>query len=155
MIVDDRRVICGSANLNDRSQVGDHDSEIAICIEDDDMVKSQMDGKPYMASRLATNWRRALMKGESVGESASLILSEHLGLLPSQPAFDKEADPHPSMLPVPIPHEDFSETQEDQMVADMLSDEFTQLWETRGRTNRAAFEKVFRCVSPSVDASIG
>ncbi|WWC65686.1 uncharacterized protein I303_108307 [Kwoniella dejecticola CBS 10117] len=33
MIVDDRRVICGSANLNDRSQVGDHDSEIAIVIE--------------------------------------------------------------------------------------------------------------------------
>lgn len=30
MIVDDRRVICGSANLNDRSQNGDHDSEIAI-----------------------------------------------------------------------------------------------------------------------------
>ena len=32
MIVDDRRVICGSANLNDRSQIGYHDSEIAICI---------------------------------------------------------------------------------------------------------------------------
>lgn len=30
MIVDDRRIICGSANLNDRSQNGDHDSEIAI-----------------------------------------------------------------------------------------------------------------------------
>jgi phospholipase D1/2 len=28
MIIDDRRVICGSANLNDRSQNGDHDSEI-------------------------------------------------------------------------------------------------------------------------------
>lgn len=32
MIVDDRRVIVGSANLNDRSQNGDHDSEIAIVI---------------------------------------------------------------------------------------------------------------------------
>ena len=32
MIVDDRRVICGSSNLNDRSQRGDHDSEIAIVI---------------------------------------------------------------------------------------------------------------------------
>jgi len=32
MIVDDRRAICGSANLNDRSQKGDHDSEIAILI---------------------------------------------------------------------------------------------------------------------------
>lgn len=32
MIVDDRRVICGSANINDRSMNGDHDSEIALVI---------------------------------------------------------------------------------------------------------------------------
>ena len=64
MIVDDRRVICGSANLNDRSQLGDHDSEIAVLIEDQDMVESMMDGKKYMASRLATTWRRQLMRGE-------------------------------------------------------------------------------------------
>jgi phospholipase D1/2 len=78
MIVDDRRVICGSANLNDRSQNGDHDSEIAIImgkllsasgnrklmpVEDDDFVESVMDGKKYMASRLATTWRRTLMRG--------------------------------------------------------------------------------------------
>jgi phosphatidylserine/phosphatidylglycerophosphate/cardiolipin synthase-like enzyme len=66
MIVDDRRVICGSANLNDRSQNGDHDSEIAILMEDQDMVESTMDGKKYMASRLATTWRRTLMRGESL-----------------------------------------------------------------------------------------
>ena len=65
MIVDDRRVICGSANLNDRSQNGDHDSEIAIVIEDSDMVESVMDGKKYMASRLASSWRRTLMRGEA------------------------------------------------------------------------------------------
>ena len=64
MIVDDRRVICGSANLNDRSQNGDHDSEIAVLIEDQDMVESMMDGKKYMASRLATTWRRTLMRGK-------------------------------------------------------------------------------------------
>ena len=66
MIVDDRRVICGSANLNDRSQKGDHDSEIALLMEDQDMVESVMDGKKYMASRLATTWRRTLMRGELV-----------------------------------------------------------------------------------------
>lgn len=63
MIVDDRRVVVGSANLNDRSQNGDHDSEIAVVIEDMDLVESQMDGKKYMASRLATQWRRTLMRG--------------------------------------------------------------------------------------------
>ena len=63
MIVDDRRVICGSANLNDRSQKGSHDSEIAIVIEDMDLVESVMDGKKYMAGKLATQWRRQLMRG--------------------------------------------------------------------------------------------
>jgi phospholipase D1/2 len=46
MIVDDRKVIMGSANLNDRSQKGDGDSEIALVIEDMDMIDSRMDGKP-------------------------------------------------------------------------------------------------------------
>ena len=34
MIVDDKRAICGSANINDRSLSGEGDSEIAICIEE-------------------------------------------------------------------------------------------------------------------------
>ncbi|KAF9996445.1 hypothetical protein BGZ79_009812 [Entomortierella chlamydospora] len=46
MIVDDRIVIYGSANLNDRSQMGNRDSEIAIYIKDTEMVNSTMDGKP-------------------------------------------------------------------------------------------------------------
>ena len=32
LIVDDERVILGSANLNDRSMRGYHDSELAICV---------------------------------------------------------------------------------------------------------------------------
>jgi len=32
MIVDDKRAICGSANINDRSLWGTGDSEIAVCI---------------------------------------------------------------------------------------------------------------------------
>ena len=33
MIVDDTKVILGSANINDRSMLGDRDSELAILIE--------------------------------------------------------------------------------------------------------------------------
>lgn len=33
MIVDDRLVICGSANINDRSMLGRRDSEIAVILE--------------------------------------------------------------------------------------------------------------------------
>lgn len=35
----------GSCNLNDRSQCGDRDSEIALYVEDKATVPSQMDGK--------------------------------------------------------------------------------------------------------------
>lgn len=35
-----------TANINDRSQVGFRDSEIAIIIEDTDMVTSRMNGEP-------------------------------------------------------------------------------------------------------------
>ena len=34
MIIDDKIVLCGSANINDRSMMGSRDSEIAVVIED-------------------------------------------------------------------------------------------------------------------------
>ena len=39
MIVDDHKVILGSANINDRSLLGERDSELAIIIEDEDLLK--------------------------------------------------------------------------------------------------------------------
>jgi phospholipase D1/2 len=45
MIVDDLKVIMGSANINDRSMVGDRDSEIALVVEDQDMIDSTMAGE--------------------------------------------------------------------------------------------------------------
>ncbi|KAF9579865.1 hypothetical protein BGW38_003703, partial [Lunasporangiospora selenospora] len=68
MIVDDRIIIIGSANINDRSQLGFRDSEIAIVVEDTDMVPSRMNGEPYQAGRLAHTLRSDLFR-------------EHLGLL--------------------------------------------------------------------------
>ncbi|ODO00720.1 phospholipase D [Cryptococcus wingfieldii CBS 7118] len=133
MIVDDRRVICGSANINDRSMKGDHDSEIAIVIEDSTMVESLMDGKKYMASAYATTLRRSLMR-------------EHLGLLPHQEAFDDETQPTASMRPAPTPHVYDFGSQEDKMVEDVLSDEFLQLWVETGRNNRVIFENIFKPV---------
>lgn len=150
MIVDDRRVICGSANLNDRSQNGDHDSEIAILMEDSDMVESVMDGKKYMASRLATSWRRTLMRGElfhahGLGK-AQADTSEHIGLLPSQPAFDGQTQPNDNMHPVPLLNTYDWSSPEDLAVQDILSPEFEHLWSTTGKTNRRAFERIFRPV---------
>jgi len=46
MIVDDRVVVCGSANLNDRSQLGDRDSELAVIINQPASYPSSMNNKP-------------------------------------------------------------------------------------------------------------
>jgi phospholipase D1/2 len=79
MIVDDRRVIVridlilvillltlfqmGSANLNDRSQKGDGDSEIALVVEDDEIIQTTMNGRPYAAAKFAATLRRRLYRG--------------------------------------------------------------------------------------------
>lgn len=79
LIADDRLVICGSANLNDRSQLGSHDSEIAVVIEDPNHpVRSSMNGKPYTVGAFAASLRRQLFR-------------KHIGLLPDQQC-DKPTD---------------------------------------------------------------
>ncbi|GAA6057144.1 hypothetical protein JCM3770_004845 [Rhodotorula araucariae] len=67
MIVDDRIAIIGSANINERSQRGDRDSELACIIRDTDMIESTMAGKPYQVGRFAHTMRVRLMR-------------EHLGI---------------------------------------------------------------------------
>ncbi|KAK4057861.1 Phospholipase D1 [Microbotryomycetes sp. JL221] len=62
MVVDDRTVIIGSANLNERSQRGDRDSELACVIRDTDMIDSTMAGQPYKVSRFAHTMRIRLMR---------------------------------------------------------------------------------------------
>ena len=57
MIVKDTKVIMGSANINDRSQVGYKDSEICMITEDLSRVNSLMNGKPYMAGPFALGLR--------------------------------------------------------------------------------------------------
>ena len=57
MIVDDRFVIMGSANINDRSMTGDRDSEFAVIYKENTVLPSIMDGKPYKASGFAKSLR--------------------------------------------------------------------------------------------------
>lgn len=67
MIIDDRMVLIGSANINDRSLLGSRDSEIGVLIEDKDFVGSSMNGRPWRAGKFALSLRLSLW-------------SEHLGL---------------------------------------------------------------------------
>ncbi|KAI7906284.1 uncharacterized protein BX663DRAFT_577093 [Cokeromyces recurvatus] len=61
MIVDDRIVIIGSANINERSLLGTRDSEIAAYIEDTDLMDSVLDGKSIKVGRFAHTLRMRLM----------------------------------------------------------------------------------------------
>lgn len=53
LIADDNLVICGSANINDRSLLGKRDSEIAVITHDTEFVDSRMNNEPYKVGILA------------------------------------------------------------------------------------------------------
>ncbi|KAF7311749.1 Phospholipase [Mycena indigotica] len=133
MIVDDRRVIMGSANINDRSQKGDGDSEIALVVEDADMVDATMNGQPYPVARFAASLRRKLFR-------------EHLGLIPPQQATKNEQRPTDFMRPAPHPNPDEMNLKHDALVADPLSVEMLTLWNDTAKKNREIFTEVFRPV---------
>ena len=69
MIVDDKTVILGSANINDRSMLGKRDSEYAVIINEQRKLNSIMDGKEYKAANFAHSFRVNLF-------------AEHLGIDP-------------------------------------------------------------------------
>ena len=72
MIVDDRKVILGSANINDRSMLGMRDSEYCVLIKEKKRLNSKMEGKDYKAANFAFSFRTHLF-------------AEHLGLNPKDP----------------------------------------------------------------------
>jgi len=122
-------VICGSANLNDRSQLGSHDSEIALLINDPTPVQTYMAGRPYTASRFAASLRRQLFR-------------KHLGLVRPQ----NPQRPDPNYDPIGVPNLHDWDSPEDSIVSDPLSDVFQSLWNSRARTNTEVFRKSFRAV---------
>ena len=67
MIVDDLYVICGSANINDRSLKGSRDSEFCVLIKERRAELSKMNKKTFKAAKFASSLRKSLM-------------SEHLGI---------------------------------------------------------------------------
>ena len=78
MVVDDRLAIIGSANINERSQRGDRDSELACVIRDTDMIDSTMGGEPYKVGRFAHTFRVRLMR-EHLGIDVDELDDESVG----------------------------------------------------------------------------
>lgn len=60
MIVDDRIVFISSANVNDRSMLGDRDSEIGARVEDSEEIEITMGGEKFMANKFAHQLRHRL-----------------------------------------------------------------------------------------------
>ncbi|KAL9105294.1 MAG: hypothetical protein Q9227_009509 [Pyrenula ochraceoflavens] len=129
LIADDKIVICGSANLNDRSQLGTHDSEIAIIIEDPTPVESTMNGQPWRGTNFAVTLRRQLFR-------------KHLGLLRPQ---DMQR-PDANFEPIGVPNHYDWNSAEDRVVADPLSETFDSLWNSRARQNTEIFRQIFHSV---------
>ena len=144
LIVDDRTVICGSSNINDRvstshkpaslsvtnpiqSQLGIHDSELSIVMQDTHQFDSTMDGKPYRAGHHAATLRRSLWR-------------EHLGLLEAQ---DLKADDENNPMPPDVPN-DVEEGPEYEFVADPLGDKVWEMWTTNASNNTHLFRHLFR-----------
>ena len=130
LIADDQLVICGSANLNDRSQLGNHDSEIAVIIEDPTPVPSFMNGQRYTASAFASSLRRQLFR-------------KHLGLLPDQPC----DAPDKNWTPITTDGNTYDwNSPADRLVQDPLSADFLHLWRATARKNTEIFSRAFHPV---------
>ena len=130
LIADDQKVICGSANLNDRSQLGAHDSEIAILVEDQEEVDSYMAGQPWKAAKFAASLRRQIFR-------------KHLGLLPPQ----DYTKPDNNFMPIgQEPNLYDWGSREDHAVADPLAPSFMNLWKTTAHNNTEAFRRLFHAV---------
>jgi phospholipase D1/2 len=129
LIADDKKVICGSANINDRSQLGDHDSEIAVLIEDPTPLQTTMAGRPFTASNFAATLRRQIFR-------------KHLGLIPAQ----NLARTDENCFPFPAPNlYDFGSAA-DYLVSDPLSPRFWETWTATANYNTYAFRTVFHAV---------
>lgn len=72
LIVDDRSCIIGSANINERSQSGNRDSEVAAIIRDTATVNSKMNNQPYVAGKFPLELRQKLMR-EHMGCDVDLV----------------------------------------------------------------------------------
>ncbi|KAI0967249.1 phospholipase D/nuclease [Xylaria arbuscula] len=129
LIVDDRIVICGSSNLNDRSQEGHHDSELSIVMEDTDRIQSTMDGQPFEAGRHAATLRRYLWR-------------EHMGLLPPQP-HDASNDPNAQPPSEDSPNDIWDRDESYKFVEDPMSDALWEQWTTQATTNTMTFRHLF------------
>ncbi|CAF0918739.1 unnamed protein product [Didymodactylos carnosus] len=67
IIVDDSRVLIGSANVNDRSLLGDRDSEVSVIFDDIEFVRGTMNGENVQVGKFGSSLRKRLFR-EHLGD---------------------------------------------------------------------------------------
>jgi len=89
MIIDDRMAICGSANINDRSLLGQRDSEVGIVINDVEEIDGVFNGQPARVGKFCSSWRKRLFSyvysSINLSRSISLFSRMMLGIPPENP----------------------------------------------------------------------
>lgn len=130
MIVDDRVSIIGSANINERSMLGNRDSECAAVVRDTDMLWSRMNGEPYRVGRFPHSLRMRLMR-EHLGLDVDKIMEDAQAMEAERSRADgigKSAASRPNSPDSPFtsPISDFADTpislevSKQEMVDDVL-----------------------------------
>ncbi|KAJ7069910.1 phospholipase D, partial [Mycena amicta] len=89
-IVDDRLVIIGSANVNERSMSGDRDSELAAIVRDTEMIPGKMAGKPFQVGQFAHSLRVRLMQEHLGVDVDSLEEADLMARQPVKPEHEQE-----------------------------------------------------------------
>ncbi|KAF9183420.1 Phospholipase D1 [Haplosporangium sp. Z 767] len=125
MIVDDRVAIIGSANINERSMLGNRDSEIAAVVRDQDYIDSTMNGIPYKVSRFAHTLRMNLMM-------------EHLGLPAGHDHSQEPLSPGARDNELPFTELDFVDPIHPAF--------FEDVWKHYAESNTLIFREMFKCI---------
>ncbi|CAF5144814.1 unnamed protein product, partial [Rotaria sp. Silwood1] len=60
--INDRMAICGSANINDRSLLGNHDNEFCIVINDLEEENGRFNEEPVLVGKFCSSWRRKIFE---------------------------------------------------------------------------------------------
>ncbi|KAK3402072.1 hypothetical protein B0T20DRAFT_389980 [Sordaria brevicollis] len=126
IIVDDRIALIGSANINERSMLGNRDSECAAVVRDTDMIWSTMGGKPYQVGRFAHTLRLRLMR-EHLGLDVDEIQEEErqaeLDEAEARAEMELRAEhEHNHHMEHPnLDHHDFNDDSEDSMAPESSS----------------------------------
>ncbi|KAF8840775.1 phospholipase D [Paxillus ammoniavirescens] len=151
-IVDDRLAIIGSANINERSQRGDRDSELAAVIRDTDMLDGTMAGRPFKVGRFAHTLRLRLMREHLGVDVDALAEEDYLPREEIKPEHAQEKwDPEGEQK---VPRDEATHTKYEEPVGNVLhavAKEFNRGARAAGDAAAGSTAKALQMPTPAVE----